>query len=640
MSAIFGIISKKEQPLPDRWGSSMRENLRHRGPDGAHIWQDEGVVFGHLLMHTTPESCFEQQPLVYQHWVITADARLDNRNELFNLLNMAPSQRIHATDSLLLVKAFEKWGNRCPEFLVGDFAFAIWDRLQHSLYCAKDHTGVRQLFYYDSPDFFVFASEIRAIAEPEFLPVSLNLASFINYLIFLQPIGEVAEHTIITGIKRLMPARWLSWSGRLVATHLYWQPNPDQTIRFADQRDYGLALKALMEQAVDDRLRTNFPVGATLSGGLDSSSVASIAARSLARQGKNLYTASAVLPLNHPGVEEDERHYVNLVLAQEKNMCPTFVTAQGVGAFDRLTENFGRLYTPLNSFYYLDNALRQSLAPHTRVVLTGYMGDSTVSNRGTFVIPALVKQARFKAALDVIRSRKKIVPNSYASLLLMHVILPLLPRKLYLLLKKIKGTPLKDEFLVQNYALHTSFLSPKDATTLYKNQEKTMLQNNDYRSDIWDTSYVACEGEDSLSAYYQQEWAHPLMDKRIIDFLWASPPENFMYQGRWRGYIRRAMPDYLPQEILWRNHKTPYSTDFNQRLIDELPDLVSFLNSEKGGKINQYVDVDYVLTELINLTPGWKEQTPEDLRSLTVVHTGIQAIKYLQWFQANEQVLG
>lgn len=634
MSAIFGVITKRQRPIEQRWTTCMLDKLAHRGPDGAHTWQQESVALGHLMLHTTPESCFDKQPLEYLHWVVTADVRLDNRKELFDLLDIAPPLRAKTTDSLLLAKAFEKWGKCCPEFLTGDFAFAIWDKNQRSLFCARDHAGVRQFYYYDSPDYFVFSSEIPAIAALDFVPHRLDEDSFANYLISSYAFGDQAVNTSLKNIQRLLPAHWLSFENHNLSTSLYWKRNPDYRLKLKDEREYGIALRELIQQAIEDRMRTDFPVGVLLSGGLDSSSVACLAARVLAQKGKNLYSASSVLSLGHVGIEEDERKYVEMVLAQEKNIIPKFVSADGVGAFSNLSEIFDKTYEPVNPFYYIDEALNQALAPHTRVVLTGFLGDATVSNVGSLYIAQCIKELRIRNIPNLLKSRRKVTQASYRHLLWKHILSPLTPNDLRDFMKKTLGNAKNQPSDILNSPASTSFISGEKAKEKLRIKDKMQFGDRTHFTDIWDTSFLvsAFPSERELYTYQQQEQAHPLTDKRIIEFLWASPPECFNYQGYPRGYIRRALEGVLPEEILWRTDKTPYSPDFQSRIIKDIEELVTFLESELATKYSYYVNIPHILATWKDLKPtrNWGDS---DERAVKIVQIGVQALLYLHWFE-------
>jgi len=143
----------------------MLAALAMHGPDGVGAWHDGPVALGHRMLWTTPESLHEQQPTVNSaaDLVITADARIDNRKELIDLLRPARMSPNPITDSELILAAYERWGHDCPEHLAGDFAFAIWDRRNRRLFCARDRFGIRPFYFFESPTgFVVFGSEIRA----------------------------------------------------------------------------------------------------------------------------------------------------------------------------------------------------------------------------------------------------------------------------------------------------------------------------------------------------------------------------------------------------------------------------------------------------------------------------------------------
>ncbi|MEO0970581.1 MAG: asparagine synthetase B, partial [Cyanobacteria bacterium J06639_18] len=180
MSGIAGIKYLDNSLLHRADLVLMLDTLAHRGPDGADIWVDGNIGLGHRMLWTTPESLIEKQPLVdrVRNLAIAADARIDNREELISQLSLdnSPSDRPlnqninqnnsclkTVTDSQLILEAYKKWGEDCLEYLVGDFAFAIWDGCKQTLFCARDHFGVKPFYYYQSDQVFIFASEIKAL---------------------------------------------------------------------------------------------------------------------------------------------------------------------------------------------------------------------------------------------------------------------------------------------------------------------------------------------------------------------------------------------------------------------------------------------------------------------------------------------
>lgn len=160
MSGIVGIIYADNRSVESKKLEQMTAKIAHRGLDGIHTWYGEGIGLGHLMLWTTPESVQEKLPLLNttRYLILTADARIDNRSELIDALNLEKN----ITDSQIILAAYEKWGTCCCEYLLGDFAFAIWEHRQKRLFCARDHLGVKPFFYYHSPEFFIFASEIKS----------------------------------------------------------------------------------------------------------------------------------------------------------------------------------------------------------------------------------------------------------------------------------------------------------------------------------------------------------------------------------------------------------------------------------------------------------------------------------------------
>ena len=159
MSGICGIFNRDGRPVLQSDLEAMTSAIIHRGPDGRGIWTDGPVGFSHCLLRTTPESMHESHPFRNQRddLVITADARLDNREELAGLLGLDSHGLSLLGDSELILLAYEKWGEQCVTRLLGDFAFAIWDKRKQQLFCAVDFARSRPICYYNTREIFFFS---------------------------------------------------------------------------------------------------------------------------------------------------------------------------------------------------------------------------------------------------------------------------------------------------------------------------------------------------------------------------------------------------------------------------------------------------------------------------------------------------
>ncbi len=276
MSAIVGIYYLDNRPVNSLHLDHMLKSLAHRGPDGAEAWQEGPIGLGHGRLWTTPESVQEKLPLVNKtgDFILTADARIDNRNELIAALEVTDRPSHEITDGELILRAYERWGEYCPEKLLGDFAFALWDRRRQVLFCARDPFGVKPFYYYHSDRIFAFASEIKALLCLPEVPRRLNEVRVADYLL------SILEDKVITfywEIFRLPPGHGMTVGRERVLIRSYWSLDPTYAIRYDSNEEYAEAFHDLFREAVCCRLRSAFPIGSTLSGGLDSSSVVCMA---------------------------------------------------------------------------------------------------------------------------------------------------------------------------------------------------------------------------------------------------------------------------------------------------------------------------------------------------------------------------
>jgi asparagine synthase (glutamine-hydrolysing) len=182
MSIIFGIFDKHGCGIDKSWIETMNNDLSHGSPDRMGIWTNEKTGIGNLLNFNTPESLAEILPLTDPASGLTlcSDSRLDNRNALSELLEISPAEIKSMSDSSLMLKAYQKWGTECTKHLRGDFSFAVYEDNEHRLFLARDHFGIKPLYYCDHHDYFVFSSELRGILVLPFIEKKLNKEWFLD----------------------------------------------------------------------------------------------------------------------------------------------------------------------------------------------------------------------------------------------------------------------------------------------------------------------------------------------------------------------------------------------------------------------------------------------------------------------------
>jgi len=274
MSGICGIIyfdgSSVEPSLLQDWTNY----LAYRGPDDRGLWYQDHVGLGHTLLRTTTEAATEAQPYSLNNQVyITADVRLDDRSHLITKLQKAacPVQPSDP-DVVLLLYAYQVWGEQCLEHLLGDFAFALWDARQQRLFCARDHFGVKPFFYTRTGRFLAFSNTLNCLRLHPDVSNDLNELAIADFLLF--DTNQNLETTTFKDIQRLQAAHTLSVTpDGQIHKRRYWSFQLPSQTRYHSEAEYIEGFNHYLDLAVRDRTRTD-KVALMLSGGLDSSAIA------------------------------------------------------------------------------------------------------------------------------------------------------------------------------------------------------------------------------------------------------------------------------------------------------------------------------------------------------------------------------
>ncbi len=236
MSGIVGIVSLDGTPVDERLLRQMTDSLAYRGPDKRAIWLDGPVGFGHTLLITTVESHEEQPASLDGRVWITADARVDGREDLVEQLELRGRRRLRAaTDAQLILHAYHVWGEDCPEHLLGDFAFAIWDGRKRSLFCARDHFGVKPFYYARLRSGFIFSNTLDCVRSHPGVSNTLNELAIGDFLLFC--CNQDPTTTTFADIRRLAPAHTLTCGEVTRRPKRYWTLPTEGRIRYRRSHD-------------------------------------------------------------------------------------------------------------------------------------------------------------------------------------------------------------------------------------------------------------------------------------------------------------------------------------------------------------------------------------------------------------------
>ena len=307
MTAIAGIVYFDEKPVDPGILERMKNILEPYGRDAQHIWKEPGAGLIRTLCRITPEDSMDRQPLKSEdgNRVLVFDGRIDNREELAEALDISPRQARLMADSAFVLKAYERWQKGCLDHLLGDFAFAVWERKPRRLFLARDPLGHRPLYWHKTQQFFAFATLSKGLfAIPE-VPRALCEERMADYLALLPTKGP---ESFYQDIYRIEPGHFLVLEKGRVRTQRYHAFDPEHRIILRKDDDYVEAARELLDKAVSCRLRCAGGVASHLSSGLDSSTVTATAARLLGEQGKRLTAYTSVPREGFDGPVPKGRH--------------------------------------------------------------------------------------------------------------------------------------------------------------------------------------------------------------------------------------------------------------------------------------------------------------------------------------------
>ncbi len=285
----------------------MLSAVAQRAPDGTSFARTGPVELGQAFLKTgtSAAEAVNRLTLDGQVWLV-ADARIDGRRELIEKLRRRGcTVQESAPHAELILHAYEAFGDGFLDHLLGDFAFSLWDDRRQRLICARDRLGVRPFYFAEMPDEFAFASDIHALLALGHIPQELDEVAIADFLL----IGTCldADRTIYRSVRALPPATRLDVVEGKILESKYWQPSWTQEIRFKSIGDYAERFNELFEQAVNDRFPEG-PFAVSLSGGMDSTAIAAVAAR-------HSSSAISAYHVSARSIEptDDEERYAELV---------------------------------------------------------------------------------------------------------------------------------------------------------------------------------------------------------------------------------------------------------------------------------------------------------------------------------------
>lgn len=599
MCSIAGIVSLNEKPYRKMCEglTAMNTLQAHRGPDGEGLWVHPQAIAG--LAHrrlSIIDLEFGKQPMrdKYGNYVCF-------NGEIFNYLEL--KEEIGGTyettsDTEVILKAYEKWGCDCVTHFNGMFAFALWDEKKHMLFCARDRFGIKPFYYTINNGYFFFASEMKALL-PFVDDVKTDVDGLKDYLTFQ---FCLSGKTMFTGIKELEPAHYISVHDGEISGCRYWQVyydlDWDHTEKYFRDR-----IEELLYESIQLRIRSDVPIGGYVSGGVDSSIIAAIAADMV--KGENFAGFTGKFDL---GPQYDESAYAQDVA--DEHGFPLYQLNITHKDFE---ENIRKVIYHLDEPVAGPGSFNQYMvsglaAQHRKVVLGGQGGDEIFGGYTRYLV-AYFEQC-IKGAIEgtmnsgnYIVTYESIIPNlvslkNYKPMLAnfwKEGLFEDLDRRYYRLINRAPDIMecIRPEFL-DGYDPYDTFEHIFDAGNVGKGSYFDRMTHFDFKTLL----PALLQVEDRMSMAHGLEARVPFLDYRLIEFV-ATIPSNFkLKNGDMKYILKKTMMPYLPKSIQRRKDKMGFPIPLNSWLKNELKEFMTDIFSSRKSMQRDFIDNSSVMQKL------------------------------------------
>ena len=516
----------------------MLESIRYRGPDNSSTWADIPVFLGHNRLSIIDLSDAANQPMEFDDLVLVYNGEVYNYLEIRDELTRKGYRFRTQSDTEVVLGAYKEWGSDCVNRFLGMWAFAIWDKTKKELFCSRDRFGIKPFYYIHRGDKFYFGSEYKPLKLSPLFDNKLNYAQ-INRGLLLELVSY-RDETYFECLK-LLPERCnLVFKAGNVSVSQYWDLDPSKKFRgtFEDKKRRFLEL---FRDSVKLHMRSDVAIGGCLSGGLDSSSIASI------------------VGTDHPGVpyktftlyykgkgQVDERPWVNEVLRTYRNMDPVYCSPSDdeIGAAYEQAMKFHDAPMPRSSvisYYFLMKAAAQH---RIKVMLDGQGADEYLAGYLTSferLIGGYLRKLNIVQALKALRGyagRRNIGRLDMARKGLACAVKG--ERDLYI-----------DEFLYDRLAVGFD----ADLQFELKRFGGSPLKQHLYHLLFTTFTPSLLHYEDRISMAFSIENRVPFLNHRLIEFVHSLADEDLLYLGQTKYILRASLNGRLPQPIADRTDK-------------------------------------------------------------------------------------
>ncbi len=562
MCGIAGIIHIDKEKVQPSVIKQMTDSIAHRGPDGNEMWMDENnrVGLGHRRLSIIDLSHEADQPMHYMgRYTIVFNGEIYNYIELKEELIKEGYTFKTTSDTEVLMALYDKHKDKCLPLLDGMFAFAMYDAVERKLFCARDRFGEKPFFYhYEKGRSFSFASEMKALWATG-VSKELNNRMLYNYLAegYLDNPADASE-TFYSACKRLPHSHSLTVDVNKIEISLaqYYDIDTSGINQSITEQQAIEQFRELLHTSVKRRLRSDVPVGSSLSGGLDSSLIVCLIDDIIKGTGQVQKTFSAVFP----GFTKDESKYIQQVVAAT-NAQPHYITPDGAALQNEMDTLLYHQEEPIGSasIYVQYCVMRLAKQNNVTVLLDGQGADEILAGYHFFykrfftelssTNPSLYK--RELAAYNNNAASNNINAHVYAGIKAKAAaqFQPLIP-----VAKKVMSSfsQFKDPFFNKDF--YNEYKQYSFSNVARENTLNETLYNATMKKGLQELLRYA----DRNSMAHSREVRVPFLSHELIDFLFTLPSTFKIHDGWTKWLLRKSFDSLLPAEICWRKDKIGY----------------------------------------------------------------------------------
>ncbi|MBS1667565.1 MAG: asparagine synthase (glutamine-hydrolyzing) [Bacteroidetes bacterium] len=596
MCGIAGIISINPNHISKERLQKMTDAIAHRGPDGEGFWINPGAKLGlgHRRLSIIDPSDQAAQPMhLANRYSVIHNGEIYNYVELKQALQQKGYSFQTSSDTEVLLAAYDCYGDQCLKYFDGMFAFVLWDEKEQTLFCARDRFGEKPFYYAFEDDQFLFASEAKALWAAG-IKKEINYPLLLNYL----TVGHTdtpVDKTIsfFQHIFSLPPAHYLKFELASFSFELnpYWDCDKETQLNISEN-DAKEKFSSLFFDSVKKRLRSDMPIGTSLSGGLDSSSIAA-AIHELGATHDSHQTFSAIFP----GFEKDESSFIQIATKEfGLNGFTVSPTADGlIHEFEKLCYHQEIPFSS-SSVYAQYKVFELASSHQVKVLLDGQGADEILGGYPKYIHWYLQELFRAKP-LAAMREKKAFqknhIPFEWG---LKNHLATWFPAQAAHQLEKREAKKIRQQSAIALDFKEQYF----DRPTLYKplvTKLNDILYFNTFHQGLEELLRYA----DRNAMAHGRELRLPFLSHELVEFVFSLPSHFKIHQGWTKWILRTAMGKKLPPEIAWRKDKTGYEPP--QKMWMENKTVQDYMQEAKQKLVNE---------KILNPTVLNKKNQPRD----------------------------